>query len=141
MVRRSRLVALSFVVATACLVGCSSGDERPGTMSDDVTSPVVGERTWNPRVCTPSEMRTCHQYYVDAFGQLNCPETYQFCNDDGTEWYPCGEYDVDPATRQPVPPSHPSTGKRPPQADAGAANANDHAGSGSGNGNGGKGKP
>lgn len=115
---RSRLVLVSLLVAPV-LVACAA-ETRPHALEDDVTAPLVARRpAGHPVICLASSMRECKITYVDADGRVNCPTNYQFCNEDGTDWYPCGEYDVDEETRQPIPPKHPSTPKRANQPDAG----------------------
>ncbi len=124
--------------AASMLAACASAeDSRPQTLEDDVATAVVSDRgpAGHPKVCVASALRECKLTRVDEYGRVSCPTSYQFCNEDGTDWFDCGEYDTG-EDGEPVPPTKPS---KPKRADEGNGTGN---GNGKGNGNGnGNGKP
>lgn len=116
------------------LAACSSAeDSRPRSLEDDVATPVVADRGpgGHPTICIASTFRECKLTWIDANGQLNCPTSYQFCNEDGTDWFDCGEFDTG-EDGEPVPPKNPSKPKRN-NGNGGSGNSN---GNSSNNGNG-----
>lgn len=91
--------------ALVSLSGCSGAD-RPPPAADDVTVPgLTSAEQGNPIVCKPSEHRDCKRYFTDVTGQQNCTDSHQFCNEEGTAWYPCGDFAFD-LNGQPIPPVH-----------------------------------
>jgi hypothetical protein len=120
---RSRLWLLSTVLVIAA---CSAGGSRPEALEDDVSSPVVADRGpgGHPKICVASGFRECKLTWVDANGQVNCPTSWQFCNNEGTDWYDCGDFDTD-EDGHPLPPKNPRKGKAtPPKGGNGNGNGN-----------------
>jgi hypothetical protein len=103
-----RFASYPLVIALFAPAACAAPDHPPAesddvsrselasedlTSADDEGGDGTGAQPSQPRtVCSPNEWRTCHYYYRDARGQLNCPLSYQFCRPDGRSWYACGKY-------------------------------------------------
>lgn len=107
-VRRAQILApWALVLALASSVGCASADRPTSTAetggdpgdealdpTDVAASPLTGEPGMPRRICTPRAARECRYYYTDESGQRQCPMSYQLCKADGTDWLPCGEYEL-----------------------------------------------
>jgi hypothetical protein len=89
-----------------CAAGCSGGD-RPdpvrGSRGDpdwesawaEVDARRSASATEARHACEPGTARECRRYFRDTTGRLQCPIDYELCSADGSEWLPCGEYDLD----------------------------------------------
>ena len=78
----------------AVILGCG-GAERPPPAGDGASPLIVERSAGYDGTCTPREVRECRVYYQDDNGTWHCPTSDQFCQLDGNDWTPCGEYVLD----------------------------------------------
>lgn len=82
------LARFALGLAAGAISACGSVDDAYPAAVD--TGTAMAAQLESETSCTPNEVRECRKYYIDEYGQQQCPLSVQRCNATGDEWSRCG---------------------------------------------------